>query len=105
MYIFNTRNQGILKKKYIYEPYDTSVERIIKLKEAYHYQEASFRGWLREYQLLEENRLNFGDPLNHCQGVIVESLMKTSTLTMLISLGFWLLSWTPVFWAPVPGAL
>ena len=41
------------------------MEKIIKLKEAYHYQEASFRGWLREYQLLEENRLNFGDPLNY----------------------------------------
>lgn len=63
------------------------MERIIKLKEAYHDQEASVRGWPREFQLLEENRLNFGDPLNYCQGVTVEKLMRTPTLTMLISLG------------------
>ena len=73
------------------------MERIIKLKEASHDQEASVRGWLREIQLLEENRLYFG--------VTVEKLMRTPTLTMLISLGLWLLSWTPVFWAPMPGAL
>ena len=78
---------------------DHKTERSLSL------QEASVRGWLREFQLLEENRLNFGDPLNYCQGVTVEKLMRTPTLTMLISLGLWLLTWTPVFWAPMPGAL